>query len=1371
MADISALGIKVTSDGVVKTIKELQDFSKAASAARQAASKPLNIKVGNTGIAKAIADIEKLNNAMGGAKGKGIGVSFSATGASAAIKEIDRFANAVENARAKAGGGITITLKANGSAAAVKNLSEFEKATNSARASAKNPINLNMNVNSGGSSGGRNGRGGFRKIKEDLDDVNKAFKFTAQEGLNFSRQMADIGVTAAMGMNPLMIALQQGPQLFDILQTSAIRNGTGIGGAFRGMAASAGSFTAALGLAAAAAGAAGAGMWAWLETINSERKSELEAYAASIGLTAEQIEKAGGAAVTASDMMLGLWDTIKEALGLEEIFENLGNFIIETFRAVAKDAIKNISEIVAAIRVIDDVVNFVGDNIGPIIADGFISAVNAGIAAIEGLVNKARAAFNKFLAFINPIRQMLGLEGIDAMADVSLGRLENKWAGTIKRGMALTGNFAKYRQETASGMYSFIDRAEENIVNRSKKRLDGAVDETTKKAKDAHKKAAKDAADEWQKELERGYANFIKGLNKDLGNLGKWMKEWEKGVDSDWRDLQKELKERGDAAERQRIEDQKAAEENRRKAFDAAYAIADIIGGAFGDLVGQLANAVIPLVDVTEKFGKILDSFAKGAALGGAVGGVTGSRTGGAIGGGIGQAVGESIAPMLGKLGKFAGPLGAIAGGILGGVIGGLVKKTPRASATVSIIAGEAMETAIKGSSDKLKKIAGGLADSVIDGLTNLADQLGAQLIGDANVSIGMRKKNYRVDPTGRGITKTSKGAIDFGEDQAAATAYAIQVAIQQGVLGGLSESMKRLIMADGDLQTQISKALSFKGVFDELAQNDDPAKWAQDEITKWHDSMAKIFAEAGATADELAELERLTGIKRAKAAEEAAEKIAQAEREALDRQREIRDKNIELLEAQGKIEEAEAMARQARIDDAPEYLRVIQQQIEAAHMLAAAEEKLAERRAIAAQNAQTEFGLMERLAAAQGDDATVKRLQRENELRQATSETERTYLLAIYAAEDFKIAQDAATAAQEAAAEAAKRIADERYGLETRYYQAIGDTATLRERELAALDPANQAFAAMIMSLEDLKAASDEVSGLNRKWLELTGQTDVLRQMDLDALLSDEARDIQKRIWALEDQKVAQEAASAAIDDYTNQLEEARNVLMQAYQRERGELEKTRDTFADFAKTIREFREGLAIDANPAASLALTQAKFLNTAAMARAGNQDAFGAFTGDAQAYLDAARSRATSADDYAMIVAQVTGQARGLEAMASQQVSDAQKQITLLEKQVSQYIDLTEKVVSVNDAISALQAITTEQVIPDLTMSIDTGLSNVTAELKQTRDDQKIINARHEEERKTDREIMIAMMIALNSLERKAANHDNGDSSRVTVVNAA
>jgi hypothetical protein len=71
--------------------------------------------------------------------------------------------------------------------------------------------------------------------------------------------------------------------------------------------------------------------------------------------------------------------------------------------------------------------------------------------------------------------------------------------------------------------------------------------------------------------------------------------------------------------------------------------------------------------------------------------------------------------------------------------------------------------------------------------------------------------------------------------------------------------------------------------------------------------------------------------------------------------------------------------------------------------------------------------------------------------------------------------AQRAQEEARRAEAErAATQAAQERYNLESRLLQLQGDTATLRARELAQLDPANRALQEQIYALEDAQAAQD---------------------------------------------------------------------------------------------------------------------------------------------------------------------------------------------------------------------------------------------------------------------------------------------------------
>lgn len=126
--------------------------------------------------------------------------------------------------------------------------------------------------------------------------VRSQMGLTAGEGLNLSRQFADIGVTAAMGMNPLMIALQQGPQLLDIFQMAAVRTGSTVTGVMRGVgaatAAAVAPFAAIGGGAIALTGAVVGLGAAWLAGERSALTYEraVSGLGRSAGLTATELE-------------------------------------------------------------------------------------------------------------------------------------------------------------------------------------------------------------------------------------------------------------------------------------------------------------------------------------------------------------------------------------------------------------------------------------------------------------------------------------------------------------------------------------------------------------------------------------------------------------------------------------------------------------------------------------------------------------------------------------------------------------------------------------------------------------------------------------------------------------------------------------------------------------------------------------------------------------------------------------------------------------------------------------------------------------------------------------------------------------------------
>lgn len=285
------------------------------------------------------------------------------------------------------------------------------------------------------------------------------------------------------------------------------------------------------------------------------------------------------------------------------------------------------------------------------------------------------------------------------------------------------------------------------------------------------------------------------------------------------------------------------------------------VGGILGGLRGLTSN--IPgLSGISEGLGALGQGAAIGtqiAGLGKALG-LGGSTTGAQIGG---------------ALGTPFGPPGQIIGAIAGNILGGLLKKTPRASATIGGVGGSLGITSLTGTSGSLRDAAGGLGGSVLEAINRIAEQLGATVnAGAGSVSIGQRKGNLRVDPRGGGVTKIGNGAIDFGEDAEAAIAFAVRDLIQDGVITGLRASEQRLLRAGSDIEAALADVLTFRSVFDRLEEIRDPLGGAIRRLNTEFAGLIDLFERAGASTQEFADLEELYNLERARAIEEATDRV-----------------------------------------------------------------------------------------------------------------------------------------------------------------------------------------------------------------------------------------------------------------------------------------------------------------------------------------------------------------------------------------------------------------------------------------------------------------------------------------------------------------
>lgn len=294
------------------------------------------------------------------------------------------------------------------------------------------------------------------------------------------------------------------------------------------------------------------------------------------------------------------------------------------------------------------------------------------------------------------------------------------------------------------------------------------------------------------------------------------------------------------------------------------------------------------VAEAMEKSAKSLKELVRGAAQGAFIGqsasslafGGKGSSLGSAIGGALGNTLGEKF---LGKgletiakgLGDFAGPLGSIAGGLLGGALGGLLSKTPRGYATIGGADGKLAVIGTGGNSNSAIKAGNQAAGATLDTLDKIASALGGSYdAGRGSVSIGRSGDSWHVDTTGRGRLKKSQGGFDFDDDYEAAVRFATMDLIKDGVISGLRASTQRLLQSGKDIDSALQKALDFESVFSRLKEYRDPVGAALDTLDKEFTRLKGIFAEAGASAAEYADLEALYGLERAKAIEEAANRV-----------------------------------------------------------------------------------------------------------------------------------------------------------------------------------------------------------------------------------------------------------------------------------------------------------------------------------------------------------------------------------------------------------------------------------------------------------------------------------------------------------------
>lgn len=790
-------------------------------------------------------------------------------------------------------------------------------------------------------------------------------KLASHEITNLAFQFQDLGVQIAGGANPLTAFVQQGSQISGIMMQSGMSVGVFTKAVGSMIATAAGAVLLNpifLGVAAAVGGTALA-FKGFSDQI--ENKAPVDEYIKSLGLTKEEAAKLKDTHVTLGDAARAAWNMIKEGLGLDEVFSTLDGWVDNSASWLYNAFKQSVASVYGAFKATFDNITFIYSNMPALLVDAARAGFNGMINIMQGAINAAISGLNYLAQKSN---EVFGTSfGQFGKIDLSAYKATYSAAGQ-QLGTRFASSFNAARAQALAG----FDKWEAATLAERNKRLSDQADEIIDNRKKSADKASKDAGKEAEKlakelaELELRVMNGLTDTMRELhetisaitaGDVVQMMDEINKRSDERVKLANAETEARVKTNEElvktvDYLDQVFGLDGNLGKLFGALKSgfsdVFDAIGGAFGGLRDSLGNMLANL-------GSSFAQVAAGATMGGIAAKATGgSALGGTIGGGIGQALGSKF--LSSALGSFAGPLGSIAGGLLGGLIGGLFSGTKQASATLSSIGGNAVISGITGNNAQLKGVANNMATGLLKGIGNIAEQLGGQLGGAVSLSIGQRKKDFVVDPTGKGRTKGA-GVINFGEDQAAAIAYATQLAIQQGIITGLSAGANTLIKAGGDLQAQLEKALKFDQVFRDLREQTDPLGFALDNLSREMEKLKAVFAEAGASAADYAALEELYAIKRQKV--------------LFENERPRRELEIQLMEATGDAAGALAAKRMLELDAMDASLRGLQQQIYAAEDAAAAREVEA---------AAQEAALQQQLAAAQAQREAEAELARQRE-------------------------------------------------------------------------------------------------------------------------------------------------------------------------------------------------------------------------------------------------------------------------------------------------------------------------------------------------------------------------------------------------------
>lgn len=484
-------------------------------------------------------------------------------------------------------------------------------------------------------------------------------KVLQQAGLNLTRQFSDVGVSLASGISPMMVLIQQGPQVADAFQM-AKSQGLGFSAVVKGLAASLAPMAPLLLVVGAAVGALVGAFALFEREIDAQTKRSTtfgDAWQATLNVIGKALMDG-----PVGDGLRWLGETFDATMnaivdGVMGWLDRMVGFWGAAYLAITKNW-RNLPQAIGAIMV---------------------GIVNQTITTVEGMIN----------AVIGGINRLGSAVGMKELAEVALPRLRqasNAVASAFEEDQArIQAAFKASREKVFGAIVRETDRLAA-AREKAKKAAKGHADETSKEAKAL--KELQQATERVLQSLETPFERAIREVAEAQITLRKALDAGIISVDQ-FRDAiarmfpvvvnaRDAMKAANDEFERT-PKDLAKAVEGIDTATDKANDLADAFGRvsfSISDMFrsiksGDIGSLILNIQDMVGGIGTLAQGGLQGAlSLGSIAASAIGGRTGRAVGGGLGIAAsGVGLATALGSGGALAG-IGAALGPAVVAAIG-----------------------------------------------------------------------------------------------------------------------------------------------------------------------------------------------------------------------------------------------------------------------------------------------------------------------------------------------------------------------------------------------------------------------------------------------------------------------------------------------------------------------------------------------------------------------------------------------------------------------------------------------------------------------------------------------------------------------------